>query len=170
MRATLTGCAIAAAAVVALPAAGRSAEVLDSLIGPSAGYTVVDFAASWCVPCRRSLPLLEGIARQHPELRVVVVTVDERKKDWDRMAASLDLGLEVIWDESHAIAEYFSPPAMPATFVVDPGGKVVHSHTGFDRATWQEFVTVLDQLPDPASGSGTAQPRVRSPSDTASDR
>ena len=37
----------------------------------------LEFYASWCTPCKTSLPLVESFARAHPEVRVVPVDVGE---------------------------------------------------------------------------------------------
>ena len=38
---------------------------------------LVDFYADWCGPCRMVSPIVDGIAAEHPEYKVVKVNVDE---------------------------------------------------------------------------------------------
>ncbi len=108
--------------------------------------TVVDFAASWCVPCWKSLPHLEALAQSHPDIQFLVVSVDDREDGRDQLVGRLGLSLPVIWDGGHAIAERFRPQGMPATYVLGADGALLHEHLGYDRDTWGAFVAFLDEL------------------------
>lgn len=115
-------------------------------IAETGSYTVVDFAASWCQPCYKMLPKLLEEVRKYPEIRFVVVDVDDAVEGRDQLVAALDLEIPVLWDEGHAIAERLRPEAMPATFVLDGEGQVVYQHSGSKDKDWQAFKRFISTL------------------------
>ena len=53
-------------------------EQFDSEITNHKGYSLIDFWATWCGPCRMVAPVVEEIANEHPEYKVGKVNVDEQ--------------------------------------------------------------------------------------------
>lgn len=108
--------------------------------------TVIDFAAAWCMPCWKVLPRLQRFADEHPDIAVIVVSVDDKQRGRDKLVEKLGLTIPVLWDENHEIAEHYRPGAMPATFVLNPKGEVVYSHTGSGEREWKAMIAFLDAI------------------------
>jgi thioredoxin 1 len=51
----------------------------DAEVLASDKTVLVDFYADWCGPCRMVSPIVDAIAEEHPEYKVVKVNVDEEQ-------------------------------------------------------------------------------------------
>lgn len=94
---------------------------------------VLDFWASWCKPCRKSIPWLSQLQERHgPQgLTVVAVNLD---KDIAAAADQLkELGTQVVVvaDPAGKLAEQYELQGMPSSFHVDRQGRIAGRHVGF---------------------------------------
>ena len=114
-----------------LPALSGGDIKLSELRGGKA--VVVDFWASWCGPCREELPELERLrAVYEPRgVRFVAVNIDNDRATAKDAAKKLGLTMPVALDSEKKVAEAFSPPTMPTSYVLDGAGLVRFVHEGF---------------------------------------
>jgi cytochrome c biogenesis protein CcmG, thiol:disulfide interchange protein DsbE len=97
---------------------------LDSLRGR---WVLVNFFASWCVPCQQEHPELESFDRRHTQIGdaqlISVVFGDDTAKVRDFFAHNGGDWPVVIGDVGRIALDY-GVTAPPETFVVDPAGIV----------------------------------------------
>lgn len=92
------------------------------------GHVVfLDFWATWCQPCRVSLPLVEAYARSHPEVDVVPVDVGEPRALVSAFARQHQM-IGVALDPHALSLGFFQLRGFPTMVVIDPKGRI--------RATW----------------------------------
>jgi thiol-disulfide isomerase/thioredoxin len=124
-----------APAIVAAPL--RAGEPPVSLAGLKGRVVYVDFWASWCVPCRSSMPVLDGLARRFGArgFSVVGVNKDTSPADAERFLRRVPVAFSLVSDADDAIARAFDVKAMPSGYLIDRGGVVRAVHRGFTPET-----------------------------------
>jgi len=92
---------------------------------------VVNFFASWCVPCRRELPNLARVARSVGD-DVVFLGVDhlDSREGGRELVAATGLDWPVGWDRAGTVAPAAGLLGLPGTIFVSPAGEVLEAHTG----------------------------------------
>lgn len=56
---------------------------LSSLI-KKGEYTMLEFWASWCHPCRQEIPHLKKVHEKYKDFNIISISVDERDADWQK--------------------------------------------------------------------------------------
>ena len=103
---------------------------------------LIDFWATWCAPCVRSLPRLQALADKYGPrgLEVAALNVEpERRRDVQAFWHQHGLTLPLLQDAGSARARY-AVQGLPTSFVVDAEGVVRHISQG--PPDWD----VLEQL------------------------
>ncbi len=52
----------------------------DNIINSSEGLVVIDFSATWCMPCRMLKPIIEKVAEKMPDVDFYNIDVDENEE------------------------------------------------------------------------------------------
>ena len=97
--------------------------------------TVVDFWATWCAPCRASMPRVQRVWREYSSRGVDLYSVDTDDPGDSREAAVkeflLENGLEfpVVLDDGSA-SSAFAVASLPTMLVLDRDARVVWNHVG----------------------------------------
>jgi len=108
----------------------------------------VDFWASWCVPCRVSMPALEAMYRKYRGvgLRVVGVNKDVAHADAERFLKRVAVSFPLVADGDDAVARAFDVQAMPSGYLVDRRGVVRYVHRGFTDETASALAAEIELL------------------------
>lgn len=93
-------------------------------------YTLIDFWAAWCAPCRRENPNLVKLYEDYHDkgLEILGVSLDRNRNEWlgaiekDKLTWQQISNLQ-FWEDP--IAQEYQIRSIPASFVVDSEGKVV---------------------------------------------
>jgi cytochrome c biogenesis protein CcmG/thiol:disulfide interchange protein DsbE len=105
-----------------LPTAdGRTVRLADFRGRP----VVLNFFASWCLPCEQEMPVLERIAADG-RVSVVAVTFRDAPGDARDFTERLGLRFPVLLDDErrNAVAEAYGVRSPPMTFFIDRAGRI----------------------------------------------
>ena len=109
---------------------------------------VVDFWASWCKPCRESIPWLNQMRSRFASKGLVIigVNVDANRADAERFLRDVPIEFEVVYDPEGKLARQFSLQGMPSTFVYDRDGKLAQTLLGYREARRAEHEAQIQVL------------------------
>jgi cytochrome c biogenesis protein CcmG, thiol:disulfide interchange protein DsbE len=128
---------------------GRGAGSLADYRGR---WVLVNFWASWCVPCRQEAPALEKFEREHGGPGFTVLGIDTRdlSGDGQRFVRQYGLTYPQLRDGDGQRAHDFGTTGVPENFLVDPRGKLRLLNRGPVTAEYlRRYVAPL--LPDSRS-------------------
>ena len=125
-----------------LDASADDALDLDEYQG---NVVVVDFWASWCVPCRRSFPWLNKMHAKYADdgLVIIGINLDASKKDAAAFLEDYPAAFRIYYDTDAVYAKEFDIQAMPSSFVLGRDGEISARHLGFKVKRQQEYEAIL---------------------------
>jgi thiol-disulfide isomerase/thioredoxin len=109
---------------------------------------VVDFWASWCTPCRHSLPWLESMQRKYAEDGLVVIGINEDNtaEEAEAFLEVVPVSFRIVDDSGGTIAREFDLVAMPSSYVFGRDGEVAVRQLGFKTRKTDEYEAELRRL------------------------
>jgi thiol-disulfide isomerase/thioredoxin len=112
---------------------------------------VLDFWATWCRPCRTSMPHLDELQKRygHQGLVVIGLSVDEGSQaQVRRFAQSLGVTFRLGMANDHVLDDYGPIRFLPTTFFIDRQGQMVRRVRGYlDPETLEGYTVELFSPP-----------------------
>ena len=109
---------------------GKSVS-LSKLVN-SGGYTLLDFWASWCGPCRASIPKLKKLHAERPALKIISVSCDKNLADWkEAMQEEKMPWTQVILSQNAKLKEQavnaYHIQFIPSLVLIAPDGTITYA-------------------------------------------
>jgi thiol-disulfide isomerase/thioredoxin len=117
----------------------------------------LDFWASWCAPCKLSLPRLQQMRQELAPLgfEVLGVNLDHDEVNARAALASGDTHYPMIRGVDPKVVERYGIIKMPGAYLVDRDGVVRYSYQGFSETGFAAVKPIVEKL----VGRSTASPR-----------
>jgi len=109
---------------------------------------VVDFWASWCIPCRKSFPWLNKMQTtlKSKGLIIIGVNVDEKSSDANNFLEKYSAKFPIIFDPQGKHAAFYKIIGMPSSLIFDREGKLVEQHVGFKESHIKDYENTINKI------------------------
>ena len=107
---------------------------------------LMDFWATWCGPCIRAMPSLQGLHEKYADRGLAVIGVNcfERANGPDpiefKKSRGLSYGLVLKGDD---VARQYNVSGIPAFYIIGVDGRIIYSSTGYLDGKEREFEQVI---------------------------
>jgi len=93
---------------------------------------LINFFASWCLPCREEMPVLEKVVHEYEPKGVVFlgIAVDDTEEKMKDFIAKYGVTFPVGLDKTAAIQKSFGLYGIPTTYFIDKQGIISYFHSG----------------------------------------
>lgn len=100
-------------------------------------YVIMDFWASWCDPCKESIPYYEKLAKDYPKNKVLFLTIslDDEKKDSERFLKEYPTEFNVYWDKNKGFMKKLDFESIPHLIVLDKKWKLIEAVKGYNSTS-----------------------------------
>lgn len=107
---------------------------------------MVDFWASWCAPCRKSMPYFNELRARYRKqgFEILAVNLDGRIEQALRFLRDYPVDYPVVHD-SGTLPERYGLQVMPTSYIIDRQGRVHDIHYGYKDSDKAEIQRVIER-------------------------
>ncbi len=109
---------------------------------------LLDFWASWCPPCLKSLPKYNDLRREigTANFEIVAINVDENTDDARKFLQKHPVSYPIAKDPKGILPGVFGVKAMPTSYLIDQNGVVQYVHAAFKEGDIEKLKAEIQKL------------------------
>lgn len=115
----------------------NTAGKTENFYSPNNKFTIIDFWASWCGPCREENKKLPQLAEKYGDkLEIINISLDDEENEWKKAIEKDGL----IWknyitdkDWDSEICSYYGVVAIPYKLFIDQNGKIIGQNLSYQQ-------------------------------------
>jgi peroxiredoxin len=109
-------------------------------------WVILDFFATDCEGCKKEIPIIEQLYRDHSEigLEVIVFATDlEGAEVVSPFFENRPTPLTVLLDHYQVTVKKYGVEEIPSLFLIDPQGSIVHKEVGYREDLYEVISSIL---------------------------
>jgi len=109
---------------------------------------MLNFWASWCVPCKQEMPLLDSIQKKYSKLgfTLIGVNVEPDSQAANAVLQKIPVSFPIVYDTESKVSEAYQVSGMPSTVIIDRKGQVRMLHKGYKPGDENEYLDSIRTL------------------------
>ena len=108
---------------------------------------VLNFWASYCVPCIEEMPSLVELQREMgSKITVLAVSVDEDQAKYHKFLRDHNINLLTVWDPEKKSSDLYGTVQFPETYIIDAAGRVRRKMWNTVDFTRPDVIEYLNKL------------------------
>ncbi len=109
-------------------------------------FVLLNFWATWCVPCLKEMPDLEKAYQKMGSKKLIVLAVGmgEDKSSISKFAEKHDFTFPMIADSTLEIARLYGVENIPITYLINPEGVIIGRALGIREWASPELIEFID--------------------------
>ena len=107
---------------------GSSGKLDDFLVR----WLIVNYWADWCPPCIKEMPELENFYNENKDRALVLTYNFDRLEGEELQSQIIRFGVNIpsILTDPGILFGWEAPPSLPATYIINPEGILIHTLIG----------------------------------------
>ncbi len=108
---------------------------------------MLDFWATWCAPCRATMPELEKLQQEHPDDFVLLaVNLGEDEEQVAPYVQSRQIQTRVLLDTDKSVGMAYGTSSIPVQFIIDKAGILRHTQVGAYQGWKEDLWAQIEKL------------------------
>ena len=106
---------------------------------------ILNFWASWCLPCKREMPSLENLSHKYPEIKVFAINMEKpnklRARDFYKSIGVVSL--DIYFDPELKLVKQFKMRGLPTSILINKNGEEFGRVVGEVDFINKDFIKII---------------------------